>query len=77
MTDEDDLSLTDFARELLTLAGKNSLSYHQLWAMAARGTLSSHRCNGRYYVKRKELHALATWLRQRADFMESPPPKAA
>lgn len=79
MANEQTLLLADVPRELAALADGRTPTYQQVWGMAVNGRLPAEKVNGRYWVARADLPAIALSLgmRLKADASPAKPRKAA
>lgn len=56
------IALVSVPRELKALTGGISPTYRQIWQAAADGDLPAEQINGRWYIKRADLPAIAKLL---------------
>lgn len=62
MTNQETVALTALPRELATLTGKPSPSYRRLYSLTLDGSLPAEQDNGRWFVRRTDLPAIAAML---------------
>jgi len=62
MTNQEMVALTALSRELFALTGKQGPGHRKLWQLTVDGRLPAEQVNGRHYVRRADLLAIASTL---------------